>query len=244
MAPGLVKPMVYDVNTLAKVNEVFGTLFAALLGRRDIDTARLVTRHYSRVYADMTVLSELLSEAGLPANLFEMMLRDERRDRVPMRPSLRLLGITLRMVRLVVQTGRLTDGQARPLREGRSRLEPFRTRDWTAVPLSGLLIELDTLTALRNSLFWFFFCCVFNSAARARVLRTWVARKAPGVEFGDLLRGVAGIKSLEPSLDLIRLAEQANYLDEETRAALLAADDGTLRALSAPQSRGASSWRA
>ena len=64
----------------------------------------------------MTVLSELLSEAGLPANLFEMMLRDERRDRVPMRPSLRLLGITLRMVRLVVQTGRLTDGQARPLR--------------------------------------------------------------------------------------------------------------------------------
>ncbi len=72
---------------------------------------------------------------------------------------------------------------------------------------------------------------MFNSAARARVLRAWVDRRAPGVEFGDLIRGLAGIKSLEPSLELIRLGEQAGRLDEDARAALLEADDCTVRAL-------------
>ena len=229
MAPGLVKPLVYDVNTLAKVREVFGALFAALLGSNDLDTSQLVTRLYSRVYADTTVIGDVLAAAGLPANLFESMLRDERSAHVRIRMSPRMLGVALRMVKLVVKAGRLGGQQIRILHDGRLALEPFAARNWTGLELPELLVELERVTALRDGLFWFFFCCVFNSAVRTKILRSWVARHAPDVAFGELVRGLAGLKSLEPSLELAQLAETARGLDEADRAALFEADDLDLR---------------
>lgn len=231
MAPGLVRPMVYDVNTLAKVREVFGELFGALLGTKNFDTSCFVARLYSRVYADMTVLGEKLRGAGLPPNLFEAMLRDERSGKMPMRMSPRLLGITARMILLVLRTGRLTEQQHRRLSEGSRDLELFRARDWSTVPLPEQLDALDQLIHRRNRLFWFFFCCVFNSAARMKVLRSWVERRAPGIETRDLIRGLNALKSLEPSLELVRLAEQARNLDAAAQAALPRGDDAQLRRL-------------
>jgi hypothetical protein len=70
MAPGLVKPMVYSTNTYAKAREVFGKLFTELIGPNDYDFTRLVPLICSRVYADMTLMGELLTRIGCPPTLW------------------------------------------------------------------------------------------------------------------------------------------------------------------------------
>ncbi len=112
MAPGLVKPLVYSTNTSAIAREVFGKLFTELIGPNDYDFTRLTPLICSRVYADMTLMGELLARIGLPPNFMEMMLRSERAERHTMRMEPRMLLAMVRMAHLAFRHGRLPRQQS------------------------------------------------------------------------------------------------------------------------------------
>ena len=230
MAPGLVKPMVYSTNTCAVAREVFGKLFTELIGPNSYDFTRLMPRICSRVYADMTLMGELLARVGLPSNFMEMMLRSERAERAQtMRMDPRLLLAMGRMARLAVRHGRLPRQQAGLLARWRSALDAYRGCDWSQTPLTGLIAPLDALIALRNSTFWLFFVSVMGLAVRNTLLRRWVERRASGVPFNDLIRGVTGLRSLEPMREIGRMADLARQLPPEIRQKLPVSSPAELR---------------
>lgn len=230
MAPGLVKPMVYSTNTLAMAREVFGKLFTELIGPNDYDFTRLVLPICSRVYADVTLMGELLTRVGLPPNFMEMMMRAEHAERGrKMRMDPRALLSVSRMVRLAVRHGRLPRQQAEMLAARQAALAPYRDRDWSPIPLRDLLAQLDALVASRNSTLWLFFVSVMGMAVRNAVLRRWVERRVPEIPYGDLIRGLTGLRSLEPMHEIGKLAELARQLPPALGEDLAAADPDTLR---------------
>ena len=230
MAPGLVKPMVYSTNTYAIAREVFGRLFTELIGPNDYDFTRLVPLICSRVYADMTLMGELLTRIGLPPNFMEMMLRSERAERGhTMRMDPRSLLAIGRMVRLAVRHGRLPRHQAALLARRQATLEPYRGRDWSQAPLPELLAQLDELVLFRNDTYWLFFVSVMGMAVRNALLRRWVERRAGDVPFNDLIRGLTGLRSLEPMHEIGRLAALARQLPPDLRQDLLVASPEELQ---------------
>ncbi len=225
MAPGLVKPMVYSTNTCAVARVVFGKLFTELIGPNTYDFTRLTPLICSRVYADMTLMGELLGRVGLPPNFMEMMLRSERAERErKMHMDPRALLAMGRMARLAFRHGRLPPQQAALLAQQQARLAPYRRQDWSLAPLAGLLDSLGTLVAYRNSTFWLFFVGVMGLAVRNALLRRWVERRTTDVSFNDLIRGLTGLRSLEPVREIGRLAELARQLRPEARRALAMAE--------------------
>ena len=231
MAPGLVKPMVYTTNTYAIAREVFGRLFTELIGPSNYDFTRLVPLICSRVYADMTLMGELLTRIGLPPNFMEMMLRSERAERGhAMRMDPRSLLAIGRMVRLAVRHGRLPRHQTALLARRQATLEPYRGRDWSQAPLPELVAQLDELVLFRNNTFWLFFVSVMGMAVRNALLRRWVERRAGDVPFNDLIRGLTGLRSLEPMHEIGRLAELARQLPHDVGEDLSMADPDALRA--------------
>ena len=80
MLPGLIKPLVWSVSTTSKLTNVLGRVFTELIGPNNIDFTSLAKRIHSRMYADTTMLGDLLERMGLPANFFEIMSRDERAE--------------------------------------------------------------------------------------------------------------------------------------------------------------------
>jgi rifampicin phosphotransferase len=218
MAPGLVKPLVYSTNTHAMAREVFGKLFTELIGPNSYDFTQLTPLICSRVYADMTLMGELLGRVGLPPNFMEMMLHSERAERErKMHMDPRVMLAMGRMVRLAVRHGRLPPQQTALLSRQQARLEPYRSQDWSQAPLPELLDSLGTLVAYRNSTFWLFFVGVMGLAVRNALLRRWVERRVQDVSFNDLIRGLTGLRSLEPMRGIGRLAELARQLPPEAR---------------------------
>ena len=190
MAPGLVKPMVYSTNTHAIAREVFGKLFTELIGPNTYDFTRLTPLICSRVYADMTLMGELLGRVGLPPNFMEMMLRSERAERErKMHMDLPAMLAMGRMARLAFRHGRLPPQQAALLAQQQARLAPYRSQDWTPAALADLLDSLDTLVAYRNSTFWLFFVSMMGLAVRNALLRA-------GSSSGSMLRSMTSFAAL------------------------------------------------
>lgn len=231
MAPGLVTPLVYSTNTYAIAHEVFGKLFTELIGPNDYDFTRLVPLICSRVYADMTLMGELLTRIGLPANFMEMMLTSERADRDrTMRMNPRTMLAMSRMARLALRHGRLPPHQAAMLAKRRAALEVSQDRDWSQTPLDELLLRLDEVVANRNNTFWLFFVSAMGLAVRNAILRHWVERRAADVQFNDLIRGLTGLRSLEPLREIGRLAALARQLAPDLRADLTRLSPSELQA--------------
>ncbi len=66
-------------------------------------------------------------------------------------------------------------------------------------------------------------------AVRNALLRRWVERRASDVPFNDLIRGLTGLRSLEPMREIGRLADLARQLPPEIRQKLPVSSPAELR---------------
>jgi pyruvate,water dikinase len=230
MSPGLIKPLVYSTKTVAMAKNVFGRLFTELIGPNDIEFASLATRIHSRIYTDITMLGELFEQVGLPANFFETMSRDERPDlrRPPLTP--RMLRATFRLFGFVWRYSRVADQIAVFVERHDQALEPYRHTDWTFCDPQDLLAAFDELIRLHAECQWYIFIGPINLMIRKRLLDKLVKQWASDVVPGDLIRGLVGLKALEPNEKLQEMAEQVRSLREVTRRMLIEKDDDSIRA--------------
>ena len=91
---------------------------------------------------------------------------------------------------------------------------PARGSDWSAP--AELVAPTERGSVLfRNNTFWLFFVSVMGMAVRNALLRRWVERRAGDVPFNDLIRGLTGLRSLEPMHGIGRLAELARQLPHD-----------------------------
>jgi phosphohistidine swiveling domain-containing protein len=236
MAPGLIKPLVYSTVSLGKARAVFGRLFTELLGPSDYDFTLLLPRIHSRLYADMTLLSELLERAGLPPNFIEMMARDEQMDRRhaphgrPPAMNLAALSATWRLTRVGLRYVAPADQIREFLARHDQEFAYFDAQDWPTAALPDLLAALERMIRVENETLFYGFIGQLSMMGRNRMLGAWTRRTAAGVDPGALVSGLVGLRALEPNLHLRVLAEMGNALDPASRSLLCVGDDAVIRA--------------
>jgi phosphohistidine swiveling domain-containing protein len=229
MSPGLIKPLVYSTKTVSMTRNVFGRIFTELIGPNDIDFTSLAARIHSRVYTDLTTLGELFERIGLPANFFEAMLHDEQAD--VRHPALtpRMLRAILRLLSFAWRHSRVADEIAAFVKRHDQELERYRHVDWSSRDPQDLLAEFERLMRLHGECQWYIFIGPVNLAVRNRLLDRLAKRWAPDVVPGDLIRGLVGLKALEPNRELQEMAAQARSLGEDTRRVLMEESEDSIR---------------
>ncbi len=238
MSPGLVKPLVWSTKTLAKTENVFRPIFEQLLGRTGFEYGTIVRRVRSRVYADMTVVGELMARVGLPMNALEMVTRDERARRAALKPSLRLARSLLRLAALARRFARSAPQIRRFLDERGRELEDIRRTDQAGLDEAGLLGLADRLMALHGRSQWWVFVGPMTMAVQRRLMERLLRERAPGVSVADLLRPGADTAALGPNRALERIARLLPAHDSEARQAAAAGDDAAARAALARSAEG------
>lgn len=229
MAPGLITPLVYSTKIVAMAENVFGHLFTELLGPNDTDFRGLVARIRSRMYTNMTLLGSLFEQLGMPANFFEAMSRGElahaQRPRLTfgtIRAASRLGAFAWRHSQIA---GRIEAFVAQHSRQ----LDRYRRADWAGRDPDDLLDEFDALLRLHGELQWYIFIGPTNLMVRNRLLSRLVERRAPDVTASDLIRGLVGLKALEPNEELRRLGLRAQGLHRDGQRLLIEGEDAAIR---------------
>jgi len=229
MSPGLIKPLVYSTKTVAMAQNVFGRIFTELIGPNEFDFTFLTKRIRSRIYTDRTMLGDLFERVGLPANFFEMMSRDERADlrRPPL--TLKTLRGMLRLLRFAWRHSRVADEIVAFLKRHDRDLEHYRQADWSSQDPQDLLAQFDKLMHLHSQSQWAVFIGSMNMVVRNKLLNRLVSQWTEDVVPNDLIRGLVGLKALEPNHELRKLAAQARALGAEIQRLLIEEDDKTIR---------------
>jgi pyruvate,water dikinase len=215
MSPGLIKPLLWSTNTLGMTRKVFGRIFDEVLGPTDLDYGQLARCIHSRLYTDMTLLGTLLVRLGLPANFFEILARDEVGERPRLRPSFGQLLRMRRVLPFLWRHLRANDAIRGHIASQDAALNRYREADWQGQSGPELLAQAEDLQVLHGRSQWFIFLAAFNSLLRKRILDRMVRRHAPGVDPADLIRGLTGLKALEPNRRLRELATLARALPSD-----------------------------
>ena len=229
MVPGLIKPLVWHTNTMSIMGNVFGRIFGEVLGDDTIDYRTIVRRIHSRIYVNATLLGSLFERLGMPANFFEMMTRDETAQR--RRPKLGLgnVGAVARVLRFAWRNSSIVDeGKGFVQRHDRD-LDPFRRAVLADLQPVELLNRYQQLAEMHGETQWFVFIGAMNMNVRNRIITRLAERHAPDVVPSDLIRGLVGLKALEPNQELQKLGAQAAALDSQTQSVLLGGDDRAIR---------------
>jgi pyruvate,water dikinase len=213
MSPGLVKPLLWSTNTVSMARNVFGRIFTELIGPNDIDFSLLSRRFHSRIYTDMTMLGELLETIGLPANMFEMMARDEKGERPPFRFSMIRLLRHGRLLRFLWRQAGSKKSIAAFVKKQNLDLEPHRRVEPSSLTPTELAQRADDLMELHGRSQWHVFGAALNMMIRKRLLDRFLKRHAPDVSAQELLHGLSGLKGLEPNEELREMAACAGRLN-------------------------------
>lgn len=231
MLPGLIKPLVWSVSTTSKLENVMGRVFTELVGPSDVDFRKLARRIHSRIYADNTLIGQLMEQMGLPANVFELMSRDaaaERRGRPPL--NLKTLRTLSRLARFSWRHAQIADEIRAYLERHDRQLEPYRRADWSSPSPGQLLAHAEELAGLYSETMWFGFIGQLNMMGRNRMMSRLVQRHTPDVSPTDVVRGLTGLKSLETNQMLQRLADQARALGPTIPILLMEAGEARIEA--------------
>ena len=228
MSPGLVTPLQWSTTTRSMVRHVFGKLFTELLGRRDIDPTRLITRLRSRTYCDVTLLGQLLAEAGLPVNFFEVLSRDERAAHIRPRPTLRFAARSPRIAWCAARWLRTKHRADACLAKARGELDRLGGRDLAGVTYEELLNEISDLLEVHGHLQWATVLGAMNLMVRSKLLRHLVARWVPEIDQRDLLGGDRKTGS-GWNLELEAVADATRELGEELARTMVEGDDHAIR---------------
>jgi pyruvate,water dikinase len=229
MAPGLITPLVYSTKIVAMAENVFGRIFTELLGPSDTEFKLLVARIHSRVYTNVTLLGDLFEQIGMPPNFFESMSRGERADmrRPPL--TLRTMRAFSSLAAFAWRHSRIAGKIEAFVKRHDRQLDRYRGADWTGREPQELLVAFDRLMCLHGELQWHIFIGPINMMVRNRLLDRLVAKRVEDVAASDLIRGLVGLKALEPNEELRRLAMQAQALDDDMQCSLIARGDKAIR---------------
>ncbi|MGD8538609.1 MAG: PEP/pyruvate-binding domain-containing protein [Candidatus Aminicenantes bacterium] len=217
MCPGLIKPLLWSTKYRSMIRNVFGRLFRELLGSLELDFARLIIRIHSRVYADMTGFGDLLAQAGLPSNFFEMMTREEKAEERRFSLDLKKLPAMFRLFRVCWRYSRVLKEISRFVETNNQDLDFYRQADWSKENPSSLLKHFDSLLDLHSKSQWYIFIGPMNMTIRNKLISRMVKRSSTGINPSTIISGLVNLKALEPNTILMEIANSARDLPPELK---------------------------
>jgi pyruvate,water dikinase len=230
MTPGLIKPLLWSTNVIDMTGNVFGRIFKGLLGTRRIDYRRIVKLIHSRVYVNVTFVSDLMTQLGLPANFFEMIVLDELAEKPRLKFSPRLVRSILRMAMFIFRYGFYADEIRSFLCLHEKRLESFRARELLQCEAATLRDTARELREAHGETQWYMWISALNMTIRNKLLKRYITDRVPHVDPNNLLTGRRGLKSLEPNIAMRNISSQVEKLDRSLADLLINGDDESIRA--------------
>ena len=231
MTPGRIKPLLWSSNVQSMAVNVFGRLFTTLAGPRECDFALLNKRVHSRNYTDMTMMGELLERIGLPGNFLEMIARGETLSRPLIRLSPRMLWFFIKAAPFFMRYARATRELRSFVREHRQRLMRFKQSSWSGKGDEELYAGITELMKIHGLTQWYVVIAGINMMVRNRLFGRFLRKHAPDIAPQALMRGLVGVKSLEPNLKIQAMAASASRLGEDAIHTLLSGDAGAIERL-------------
>jgi pyruvate,water dikinase len=239
MIPGLIKPLLWSSNVRSMSVNVFGRIFTRLIGPNTYDFSHLVRRICSRVYTDMTLLGELLEKAGLPSNFMGMIAREEKSRRLPSFFSARLVFKSVRSLPFVFKFAFARKEMRRFIISHNSKLARLRESDWSDCTEQELLEKIQYMMKIHGFTQWYVVVAGINMMIRNKLLTRFITVNVPQMASQQLLKGLIGLKSLEPSQRIRAMAAKARYLAPETLAILESGDHEAIQRVLKGTSEGA-----
>ena len=230
MLPGLVKPLVFSTTSISKATNVFARIFTEMIGPNDIDFSKLERLFHSRLYVDNTLMGQVLERVGMPPNFFEMMGRGEQAAGRRPKKSMGMMRAATRVLAFAMRHGFIAKDIEAFAERHNQELEPFRGADWSSSSPRELLGSFDRLMALHRETEWYQLLGPINMQIRNAHLIGMVKRHAPDIVPSDLIRGLAGLKALEPNALLDEMATQARETGPDVVDLISGGDDEAIRA--------------
>jgi pyruvate,water dikinase len=224
MSPGLIKPLLWSSNIQSMAVNVFGRLFTSLIGPNDYDFSMLTKRIHSRNYTDMTLMGELLEQIGLPANFLEMIARDEKSSRPIVKIPLNKCFSAAKVIPFLYRYSRLSNEMEQFVSIHRSKLKYYNNFDWSGKSEKELFENIRKLMEIHGLTQWYVVVAGINMMVRNKLMGKFVQNHAPGIAPQDILRGLVGLKALEPNQKIQEMALEAIRLGEDTIFTLLSGD--------------------
>jgi len=94
-------------------------------------------------------------------------------------------------------------------------LTKYRETDWIQSKIQDKYQHLNKLIKLHRDAQWNIIVCSFNMSIRNTLLKKMVRRHAPSIESSDLIKGLSGLKGLEPNRFINKLSGQLQQFPEE-----------------------------
>jgi phosphohistidine swiveling domain-containing protein len=220
MLPGVIKPLVWSVNT-SVVNAAWIDLLEEILGPLDLRPGDLTRSFGYRAYFDMTAFGSIFETLGLPRDSLELLLG---LPRGPETPRMRLRRSTLRHLPRMLATARRTLSRGRWTRAAltamQRRYEELAVVDLAQLDEAALLRRVDDISALARRAAHANIVIPMVLLAYERTL--WLQVRAAGVDPAavDPAAARADRARWDPNAALDRLRELVDALPAEARASL------------------------
>ena len=230
MSPGLLKPLQWSTYTQAMTNHVFARLFTEIIGSNDFDFTQSIRLIHSRLYANVTFFEDLFQRLGLPVNFFEMITRDETGRRHRPKLTLRFLSILFfRFVPFIWKYSRISRQMNDFIIKQDALLTGYRKADWVQSSITEKHKQLKNLMKIHIDAQWSIIITWLNMSIRNVIMKKLVRRHAPTVEPSDLIKGLANLKGMEPSLELKKLSRHLQSFPDETIRLCIEGDKHKIR---------------
>jgi pyruvate,water dikinase len=224
MSPGLIKPLLWSSNIQSMAINVFGRLFTSLIGPNNYDFSMLTKRIHSRNYTDMTLMGELLEQIGLPSNFLEMIARDEKSSRPMIKIETKKYLLAARVIPFLYKYSRSSSEMDRFINVHRIKLKHFKKSDWSGKSEKELFENIRKLLEIHGLTQWYVVVAGINMMVRNKLMAKFVRKHAGDITPQGLLRGLVGLKALEPNQKIQEMALEAIRLGEDTILTLLGGD--------------------
>lgn len=228
MIPGLIKPLLWSTNVQSMAVNVFGRLFTKLLGANKYDFAQLTKRICSRAYTDMTLLGGLLEQVGLPHNFMGMIAREEKASGLPFWLSPRLLFRLTNSLPFLLKLSSARKEMRGFVSAHTTKLARLRQSDWSSCDEHKLMQEIRYLMEIHGLTQWYVVVAGLNMMIRNKLLARFVAAHSPETASQQLLKGLVGLKSMEPNREIQEMASIARHL---APGVLVILEDGDPKAI-------------
>ena len=228
MIPGLIKPLLWSSSVRSMAVNVFGRLFSKLIGPNDYDFSQLTKRICSRAYTDMFLLGELLERSGLPRNFLGMIAREEKASGLSFWLPPRLLFRLTKALPFLLKTSFALKEMRSFVSGHKTELARLRQSDWSTSNETELMQEIRYLMKIHGATQWYVVVAGINMMIRNKLLGRFVASNAPKTASQQLLKGLVGLKSMEPNREIQAMASKARHLGFEKLATM---EDGNTEAI-------------
>ena len=212
--PGLIKPLVWSVNT-PLVNSAWLRLLEKIVGPTQIKPEQLSHAFYYRAYFNMGTMGALFKLMGLPANSLESLMgRKDPSGKSAFKPSVKTFLLIPRMIGFILSNLNIAGKFERNFKKLRSEANQLEDRLDAEFDVGRFESDYQELLKLGSALAYFNIVIPLMMQITNAILRKKL--KKMGIEYSDvvLYEMYPQIREYNPHDHLEELQRRWNLLDE------------------------------